>query len=82
MTLETIMNFFGWMALLNIGILFFSTLTTALMRKTSHRIHSALFKIEPEELDKIYFKYLGLYKILILVFSIVPYFALRIMVMT
>ncbi len=78
MTHENLMDFFGWMALLNIGILFFSTMTTALLRKTSHKLHSALFKIEPDELDKIYFKYLALYKILILVFSVVPYFALRI----
>ncbi len=82
MTLETLMDFFGWMALINIGVLFFSTITTALLRKTSHRIHSALFKITPDELDKMYFKYLAQYKILTLIFTIVPYFALRVMIMT
>ena len=49
MTLETLMIFFGWMALINIGVLFFSTITTALFRKSSHKLHSALFKITPDE---------------------------------
>ena len=82
MTLDTLTTFFGWMGLINIGILFFSTLTTAMLRKTSHKLHSALFKITPEELDKMYFKYLAHYKILMLIFTIVPYFALRLMSLT
>lgn len=82
MTVETLMAFFGWMALINIGVLLFSTLSTALLRTSGHKIHSALFKLSADELDKIYFQYLGLYKILTLIFTIVPYFALRVISMT
>jgi hypothetical protein len=40
-------------------------------------LHSRLFQVDPVSLPKLYFAWLGNYKILIIMFNLVPYLALR-----
>ncbi len=72
-------TFLGWCALINIGLLAYSTLMLTLFREPVKRMHRALFGLEPENLDASYFTFLGNYKLAILIFNIVPYFALKLM---
>ena len=67
----------GWCTAINIGILRFSTLMTTLTKSFAANLHSNLFQLDPASLPKMYFEYLGNFKILILVFNLVPYLALR-----
>jgi hypothetical protein len=69
----------GWCTAINIGIFLFSTLMTTLTKSFAANLHSKLFQLDPASLPKMYFEYLGNFKILILVFNLVPYLALRIM---
>ena len=80
MNIETLQAFLGWCTVINLGILIFSTLMIALLGKTISKVHSQLFGIEKTELSRLYFQYLAHYKIAILVFSLIPYIALRIVV--
>lgn len=77
-SLETLANFLGWCSLLNIGLLLFSTLLLSLAMRPLANIHSKLFGIDKSSLPMAYFRYLANYKLLMLVFNLVPYIALRI----
>ncbi|MEP3046057.1 MAG: DUF6868 family protein [Roseibium sp.] len=78
MTLDQLTHFLGWCSLPNITILLFSTVFLYAFSEPVQKIHSRLFDLEESSLPRIYFKYLAGYKILIIVFNLVPYISLRI----
>lgn len=78
-TIETLQVFFGWCSVINIGILLFSSVVVVTIRETAVRIHGRMFNLDEQALSKAYFYYLAHYKIAIIVFCIVPYFALKLM---
>ena len=43
------------------------------------KIHCKMFDLDPATVPKLYFEYLAHYKVLILVFNLGPYIALRVM---
>ncbi|MDG2410507.1 MAG: hypothetical protein P8M21_01580 [Halioglobus sp.] len=75
--LEVLTAIFGWCAVINIALLLFSSLWVTVFREFTKRLHSTLMQVDASELNAYYFQYLGNYKLLILVFNIVPYIALR-----
>lgn len=77
--LQTLTTFLGWCAIINIGLLSFYTIWMMTFQDFTKRTHSALLGIDPDKLDSIYFQYLANYKLVVLVFNIVPYLALKIM---
>lgn len=79
MTLETLAAFLGWCALINMGMLIFASLAMVSMRETMTRMHGSMFGLDDTDLARAYFQYLAQYKILIFVFNLMPYLALRIM---
>jgi len=78
-TIETMTEFFGWCSLINIVVLFLSSILIIGLRRTALRIHGKMFNLDEETLSKAYLQYLAQYKIATIVFSIVPYIALKIM---
>ena len=76
MTIETIRTFLGWCAVINIGLFMLSSILIIAIRGTASRIHGKMFKLDEKYISQAYFQYLGQYKIAIIVFNIVPYFAL------
>lgn len=79
MTATELANLLGWCTLLNIGLLMLAFAALTVARKPILAIHNRLTGLEPAELSRAYFNYLANYKILIFVFNLVPYLALRIM---
>ncbi|MDX1743497.1 MAG: hypothetical protein R3186_07880 [Ruegeria sp.] len=77
MTQEFLTSFFGWMAVLNIAILLFSTAMILLMRDWIADVHGRMFQMERSDVKRTYFRYLATYKILTLIFCIVPWLALK-----
>jgi len=71
--------FLGWCAVLNIGLLLFSTIIVVLFQHQVSQLHAKIFNIDKEDVFPAYFQYLGEYKILIIVLNIVPYFAIGMM---
>ena len=77
-SIEQLTAFFGWCTVINIGLLLFSTLMVSLVRDFAINMHSKIFNLHPETLPAMYFDYLGRLKLLMIVFNLVPYLALRI----
>jgi hypothetical protein len=77
MTLEAVELFLGWGIVINSGVMLFSFLAIAIFNKSVVGIHSKLFSLSKEDLDRAYFQYWGQYKILIIFFNIVPYVTLK-----
>lgn len=79
MTLETLAAFLGWCTLINMGMLIFASLAMVSMRQTMMKMHGSMFGLDDTDLARAYFQYLAQYKILVFVFNLMPYLALRIM---
>lgn len=81
MTQEVLTDFFGWCALINLGLILLSTLMLVGFKDTIMDWHSRLFDINRATLPNTYFNYLASYKIGVLLFNLVPYLTLKIMSM-
>ena len=78
-SIEMLREFIGWCSVINIGMLFLSTIMLMLMRGWIIKIHAKMTGVSEAELPGIYLQFLGNYKMLIIVLNLVPYIALRIM---
>ena len=78
-TIEAMREFFGWCSVINIGFLILAAIKLILFRGPISCIHAKMFKLDESNVSSAYLQFLAQYKIAILVFSIVPYLALRIM---
>jgi hypothetical protein len=76
-SLETLTAFFGWCAAINIILLTLASIMLAAMRGPILQIHGRMFGLSEDDLSRAYFQYLAQYKIAILVLSLVPYVALK-----
>ncbi len=76
--LANLTAFFGWCTVINGLMLILATTALVFAGDSVARIHSRMFGMDAGELPKLYFDYLGRLKTLILVFNLVPYFALKI----
>lgn len=78
MEIVFITSFLGWCTLVNFALLLLTTILLFLLNDFIGEIHSRMTGIEPEKLKTLYFQYLAHYKILIIVFNLVPYIVLKI----
>ena len=79
MSLKTLKTFFFWMTLINFLILVISTVGVVMLTQEMKVIHSQMFQVPSDELSQIYLKYLAWYKLLWMIFNLVPYISLRVM---
>ncbi|MDP5214124.1 hypothetical protein ORJ66_13805 [Pseudoalteromonas tunicata] len=80
MTLDQLTTFFGWASCISIAMLSIIFILLLVFNKSILILHSQLFNVAEDELNMIYLKYLAQYKILMFIFFIVPYLALKVMV--
>ncbi len=78
-SIETVTAFFGWMTIINFAVLAFASLAIIATRGSISRIHGRMFGLESADLSRAYFQYIAQYKIAIIVFSLTPYLALKLM---
>ena len=79
MTLDQLTTFFGWASCISIAMLSIIFILLLVFNKSILILHSQLFNVAEDELNMIYLKYLAQYKILMFIFFIVPYLALKVM---
>jgi len=79
-TMTELVTFLGWCTLINVGIYLFSAFFIFIFKNFTTNIHSNMSGVDPAELPTLYFKYLGNFKIGILLFNLAPYVALKLMV--
>lgn len=79
MGINELTTFFGWCSLINLGVYLFSAFFIIVLKRFTINLHSKLVDVEAAELPKMYFKFLGNYKIGILLLNLTPYIALKLM---
>ena len=78
-TLDQLTELLGWVSVINITIYLFTVFLLTVFKIPISAIHNRIFDIKAEHLPLIYLAYIAVYKILIVIFAIVPYLALKIM---
>lgn len=78
MTVEFIAAILGWCTLINFGLLVWWFLFAVIAHDWTYRLHTKWFKISQEQFDAIHYSLMGIFKMGVIVFNLVPYLALRI----
>lgn len=78
MELETLREFFMWCTIINLALLLFWTLWFRLAPDLIYRIQRPWIRSSQEQFNLVMYCYLGLFKILFLIFNLVPWIALLI----
>ena len=78
MTIEIIRDTLAWCAVINIGLLLWWFILFILAHDWMYRMHRKWFNLSVERFDAIHYAGMGTFKMGILLFSLVPYLALRI----
>ncbi|BCS87855.1 DUF6868 family protein [Pseudodesulfovibrio sediminis] len=79
MTIETLTTFFMWCSIINGGLLLYAVVIQMVAPDFIYTFQRRFFPINRETYETVYYAFLGGYKLLYLVFNLVPYIALRIM---
>jgi len=77
--IHVITTFLGWCSLINSGLFVFSSAVLIAGGDYVKGLHSKFFALNPDDLNKAYFRFLGNYKLAIIIFNITPYCALKLM---
>jgi len=78
MDIATLTRFFMWCTILNLGLMIYWTLFCVFAPDLIYRMQSKFFPLPRETFNLIIYSFLGLFKIVFVVFSLVPYLALLI----
>ena len=79
MNIEILREFLGWCLVINVAILFLSTLFLSLFHRRASKIHAKMFELDESWVRQAYFGYLANYKIAVIVLNLVPWIALNLM---
>ena len=78
MDIESVIAFFMWCTILNVALLLLSSLMCICAGDWAYPIHSKLFSISRETFNVLIYSFIALYKLLVIVFILIPYIALLI----
>ena len=78
MNLQTLQEFLFWCMVLNLGLLTFSFLLIISFRSWIYQIHGRFFNLPEEYISKALYAFIGFYKIVVIVFNVVPWLAIQI----
>ena len=78
MDIELLTNFFMWCSIVNISLLVLSFLLWLVASDRIYALHGTWFPMPRQTLNVIFYCLLGLYKIIVFVFNIVPWVVLEI----
>lgn len=72
-------NFLGYCLILNYAILIIWFFAFVFIKNFIKKLHLRWFKLSDTQFDAIHYSAMAVYKILILVFNLVPYIALKLL---
>lgn len=78
MDIQTLTSFFMWCTIINAGFLLFLALIFMVAPNLVYRLQSMFINITRETFDIVFYSFIGFFKIMFLVFSLVPWIALLI----
>jgi hypothetical protein len=76
MNLDQLTELFKWMTIINVVLLISSSVLVMLLKNVMCKMHGRLFGIKEDSVALVAYGYLGMYRVLVLVFNIVPYVSL------
>ena len=77
MTIDSLTAFFMWCSVINGALLVFWSLFVILVPDTVYRLQSRWFPISRDSYQLVMYSFLGLFKVMYLVFNLVPFIALK-----
>ena len=80
MTVEMIMAVLGWCTLINFGLLLWWLLFVLFAHDWTYELHTKWFKISREQFDATHYGLMGVFKMGVILFNLIPYLALRIVI--
>ena len=78
MDLETLQSFFMWCTIINVALFSFWMLWYTMAPDLVYRLQRPWIRSSQEQFHLVMYCYLGLFKILVLIFNFVPFIALLI----
>jgi len=78
MDIQLLTSFFMWCTIINGGILLLWTLAHMTFPDLVYKTQKKFFPIPKEQFTVVFYSFIGLFKIIFLVFNLVPYIALLI----
>lgn len=78
-SIEVLTTFFGWCVVINFLILALGAFVHIIFRQDLARIVAKLFGVSTEEANNTFFHLIQQYRLLLIVFSVVPYLVLKAM---
>lgn len=78
MAIEMLTRFFMWCTIINAGLLIGAFLTVAFAGDFMYRVHGKWFPMPRETFNVVLYVFIGVYKILVYVFNLVPWIVLEI----
>ena len=78
MNITILTSFFGWCSVINLGLLLLWSLFFLFAPDLVYRTQKSFVSISRERFDLFMYSFIGLFKLLVLIFNIVPWIALRI----
>ncbi len=79
MDMQTLQSFFMWCTIINFALLMFSFVMILAVRSWAFKIHSKMFKISEPAFNTSIFAFMGLYKMFVMIFNLIPWIALAIL---
>ena len=76
MDIATVRAFLMWCTIINGGLLLLSFLIFALAGDVVYRVHSRWYPMPRETFNVVIYSFIGLFKIVVILFNLVPYLAL------
>ena len=76
MDIDSIRAFFMWCTILNFALLSLSSLACIFFGDFSYRMNHKFFSISRQEFNIMLVSFIGLYKLFVIVFNLIPYVAL------
>ena len=80
MNLEMLKQFFMWCTVINLGLFIWMAVMCIGCRSFICRVHGKMFGLSEDTINAMLYGFLGFYKIVFIVFVLVPWLALTIMV--
>ncbi len=79
MNMALLKEFFMWCTIINLGIFMWSAVMCMAAKGFIYRVHGKMFGLSQDTVNAMLYGFLGFYKIVFIVFVLVPWIALTIM---
>lgn len=78
MDIEMLTRFLMWCTFLNVGLLVLASLMMAFVGDFVYRVQSRWFPMSRQTFNVVLYSFIGMYKIVVFVFNVIPWLALLI----